>query len=211
MAFPADAIDNADLKALAAGGVVNEDVLQKIWMLAEVNTPFLDLIGTDVINQDYTEWTQDDLGSPSITNFRISGSDASSYQSATGTRVGNRTQINARTVAVSERAQNSSGIGGQGTLAYEIMKALQRVRQDVEAHSTGINASVADDGSATAGRSGGFSAWIATNDSVGGGAGASGGFNTGTKLVDARTPGTGRALSWAFITAQVLNIFSAFG
>jgi hypothetical protein len=210
MAFPADAIDNVDLKALVAGGLVNEDVLQKIFMLTQVQTPFQDMIGTDECNQDYTEWVQDDLGAPVLTKVRISGSDASSYETATGSRVGNRTQINARTIAVSERASNSDTISDGNQLAYEVMKALQRIRQDLEAHVTFNQASVADDNAAVAGKAGGFSAWVATNDSFGAG-GASGGFNNGTKIVDAPTVGTGRALSWAFITAQILNVFNAFG
>lgn len=210
MAFPADAIDNADLKALVAGGLVNEDVLQKIFMLTEVQTPFQDAIGTDSCKQDYTEWVQDDLGAPSITKFRISGSDAAVYETASGTRVGNRTQINARTIAVSEAARASSTIGRGDELTFQSMRALQRVRQDVEAHVTYNNASVADDGSAVAGRSGGFSAWLASNATFGA-TGANGGFNTGTKLVVAPTFGTQRVLAWSRVTALVVAIYKKFG
>lgn len=210
MAFPSDAIDNVDLKALAAGGVVTEDVLKKIFMLSEVNTPFQDLIGTDTCNQDYTEWVQDDLGSPSLTKVRISGSDASSYETATGTRVGNRTQINARTTAVSERARNSSVIGQGDAFTFQNMRAIQRVRQDVEAHATFNQASVADDNNATAGKAGGFSAWLTSNASFGA-TGANGGFQTGTKLVNAPTFGTQRVLAWSRVTALIVSIFKKFG
>jgi hypothetical protein len=210
MAFPADAIDNVDLKALTAGGVVNEDVLQKIFMLSEVNTPFQDMIGTDTCNQDYTEWTQDDLGSPSLTKVRISGSDAASYETPTGTRVGNRTQINARTIAVSERARHSSIIGRGDELTFQAMRALQRVRQDVEAHVTFNQASVVDDNSATAGKAGGFSAWLTSNATFGA-TGANGGFQTGTKLVNAPTFGTQRVLAWSRVTALVVSTFKKFG
>lgn len=210
MAFPADAIDNVDLKALAAGGVVSEDVLKKIFMLSDVNTPFQDLIGTDTCNQDYTEWTQDDLGSPSLTKVRISGSDAAAYEAVTGTRVGNRTQINARTIAVSERARNSSVIGQGDVFTFQSMRAMQRVRQDVEAHATFNQASVVDDNNATAGKAGGFSAWLASNASFGA-TGANGGFNTGTKLVVAPTFGTQRVLAWSRVTALIVSIFKKFG
>ena len=210
MAFPSDAIDNVDLKALLAGGLVNEDVLQRIIRLSEVTSPLQDMIGTDAANQDYTEWVQDDLGAPSLTKFRISGSDASSYEVATGARVGNRTQINARTIAVSERAQNSSTVGRADEMAYQTMLAIQRVRQDVEAHMVSNQASVADDNNATAGKAGGLSAWIVTATSVGA-TGANGGFNTGTKLVVAPTFGTARALSFAFITGLITTIYGNFG
>ncbi len=211
MSFPADAIDNADLKALAAGGVVNEDVAQKIFQLSFVQTPFQDMVGTGSAKQDYTEWAQDELGDPSTSNVRISGSDAASYESATGSRVGNHTQINARTVAVSERSQASSTIGAANTLVRETMKAMQRVRQDVEAHVVSHQASVADNGASTAGKAGGFSAWIATNDSFGTD-GASGGFNTTTKVVDAPTPGDSRALAFAsMVGAMILDVYNDYG
>jgi hypothetical protein len=211
MSFPGDAIDNVDLKAITAGGLVNEDVAARIFQLSFLETPFQDLIGTDSCNQDYTEWVSDELGSPSTSKYRVSGSDASSYETATGARVGNITQINARTIAVSERAQNSSTIGRGNELAYQTMLAMQRVRQDVEAHVTSHQASVADDNVSTAGKAGGFSAFIATNDALGVG-GSSGGFNTTTKIVDAPTVGVGRALAWvSMIGAQVLNVFNAYG
>lgn len=210
MAFPADAIDNVDLKALTAGGVVSEDVLKKIFMLSEVNTPFQDLIGTDVCNQDYTEWVQDDLGSPSLTNVRVSGSDVATYQTATGSRVGNRTQINARSPAVSERARNSSVIGQGDAFTFQCMRAIQRVRQDVEAHVTFNQASVVDDNNATAGKAGGFSAWLTSNATFGA-TGANGGFQTGTKLVNAPTFGTQRVLAWSRVTALVTSTFKKFG
>lgn len=211
MSFPSDAIDNVDLKALTAGGLVNEDVAARIFQLSFLETPFQDIIGTDTCNQDYTEWTQDELGAVSTSKYRVSGSDASSYETATGARVGNITQINARTIAVSERAQNSSTIGRGNELAYQTMMAMQRVRQDVEAHVTSHQASVADDNVSTAGKAGGFSAWIATNDGLGVG-GVSGGFNTSTKVVDAPTVGVGRALAWAsMVAAQILNVFTSYG
>jgi hypothetical protein len=210
MSFPSDAIDNVDLKALLAGGLVNEDVLQRIIRLSEVTTPFQDMVPTDVCNQDYTEWVQDDLGSPSLTKVRISGSDAAAYEVATGSRVGNRTQINARTVAVSERAQNSSTVGRANEMAYQTMLAIQRVRQDVEAHAISNQASVIDDNNTTAGKAGGLSAWIVSATSIGA-TGANGGFNTGSKLVVAPTFGTARALSYAFITGLITTIYNNFG
>jgi hypothetical protein len=210
MSLPGDAIDNADLKAIAAGGLVNEDVLQKIFQLSEVQTPFQDMIGTDECNADYTSWVQDELGNPSTSNVRVSGSDPTTFETATGARVGNRTQINARTPIVSERAQNSDVIGTGDELTYQEMLAIQRVRQDVEAHVTSNQASVEDDGSSTAGKAGGFPAWIASNDQLAVG-GSSGGFNTSTKNVDAPTPGAARVLSWADVDTVVLNVYNSFG
>lgn len=210
MALPADAIDTADLKALTAGGLVNEDVLQKIFNITEIPTPFLDLIGTDTCDNSYTEWAQDELGAVDTTNAVISGSDPASFASATGTRVGNHTQISRKAVIVSERARNTDNVGTSDQLTYEVMKGLQRLRRDVEAIAIGRQASVADNGSSTAGKSGGFSSWIATNDFMGTG-GVSGGFNTTTKVVDARTAGLDRVLSWDYVGDAVEAVYTENG
>jgi hypothetical protein len=211
MAFPGDAIDNVDLKALASGGLVNEDVANKIFRLSEVTTPFQDAIGSGACKQDYTEWAFEELGAASTTKIRVQGSNPTVYETAGGTRVGNRTQINARTLSVSSTAESSTTVGGAGKLMYRTALSMQRVRQDVEAAITSNQASVADDNNTTAGKSGGFSAWITSEDSLGTG-GASGGFNTTTNIVDAPTVGVGRQLAYAsMIGAMNLGAFENFG
>lgn len=211
MAFPADAIDNVDLKALAAGGLVNEDVADKIFRLSVVQTPFQDAIETGQCNQDYTEWAFEELGAPSTSKVRVHGSNPSTYEGVAGTRVGNRTQVNARTLAVSSSLRNSVNLTGEDYLAYKTALEMQRIRQDIEAHITSNQASVADDNNTTAGKAGGFSAWLTTS-ALFGATGANGGFNTGTKLVVAPTVGTKRTLAWAsMVGANNLTAFTAFG
>ncbi len=47
MSFPGDAIDVVDLRALADGGFVLEDVYRKVFFLQTApDTPFTNLIGT---------------------------------------------------------------------------------------------------------------------------------------------------------------------
>jgi hypothetical protein len=72
-------------------------------------------------------------------------------------------------------------------------------------------ASVVDNGNNTAGKSGGFDAWVATNVSLGA-TGAVGGFNTGTKLVVAPTNGTKRALAFdAHLRAVIELVYNNNG
>lgn len=211
MAFPGDAIDNVDLKALATGGLVNEDVAQQIFRLSEVDTPVQNAIGSGSCKQDFTEWTFEELGSADTSKVRIQGSNPSTYESAGGTRVGNRTQINGRTLSVSSTARKSDTIGAGDYLTYKTALEMQRVRQDIEAAVTGRQASVADDNNTTAGKAGAFSAWLTSNDDLGSG-GASGGYNTTTNIVDAPTAGVGRQLAYAsMIGAANLAAFEAFG
>lgn len=193
MAAPADYWDEADLKALAAGGLVNEDVMQKIWDISAIPLPFSDAIGTDTAAQSYTEWVEDGLGDPDITNAVVSGADASGNDAAGGSRKGNHCQNSVKVLAVTERTRNTDVIGTGDEYARQIMMRQQELRRDVEAIALTGQASVADDNNTTAGKAAGFSAWLITNDYLGV-SGAATGFNTSTKVVAAVTPGEGRAL-----------------
>lgn len=84
------------------------------------------------------------------------------------------------------------------------------LRRDMEAIACGRQASVADNGTAVAGRTAGLGAWIATN-TVFGALGSAGGFNTATKVVDAPVEGTIAALSWGDVRDVILAIYSAGG
>lgn len=208
MAFPSDALDVVDLRALADGGFIREDVYRKTFFLQTVaDTPFTNLIGTDPCNSDKTEWTFDDIRTPSTSNAAVAGSNPSTYRTATGSRVSNRSQIFRGALSVTSTARASQLAGNVEPLAFETNKELMALRQDVEATMLTHQASVVGDNNTTAQKTGGFSAWLATNDSLGAG-GASGGYNTSTHVVDAPTVGVGRALSWALVTAQLLNCYN---
>jgi hypothetical protein len=213
-ATPADYLDVSDLKAVLSGGLIREDVLDQIFDISDIPTPFLDMIGTDGYTNSYSEWTEDKLVAPSTTNKIVSGSDANSANNnanvTNAKRVGNHAQISTKLVMVSERGQAVTSIGRSDEMGYQTARRLQELRRDVEAAALSINASVQDDGNATAGQSAGLSAWMVTNTSIGA-TGANGGFQTGTKLVTTRTPGTKRALSFAFISQQIENVYTLGG
>ena len=208
MAAPADYWDTADLKALTAGGLVNEDVMQKIWDISQIPLPFTDRIGTDTCDNSYTEWTTDALAAPNIANAGVSGADVSTYNNAGGARVGNHCQNSIKALAVTERAQSTDNIGRRDELAYQLMMRQQELRRDVEAIALSPQASVADDNNTTAGKTAGFPSWLTSNDDLGA-TGTATGFNTTTKVVAAPTVGTVRVLSMAtlknIIEAVYLN------
>lgn len=213
-ATPSDYLDVADLKGVAAGGLIREDVLDQIFDISDIPTPFLDMISTDTFSNSYSEWTEDKLVAPTTTNKVVSGSDANSANNnanvTNALRSGNHAQISEKLVMVTERGQSVSSIGRSDEMGYQTARRLQELRRDVEASSLSINASVQDDGVAVAGQSAGLSAWLKTNTSIGA-TGANGGFVTGTKLVTTRTPGTKRALSFAFISTQIENVYNLGG
>ena len=204
-------LDSADLKAVTAGGLIREDVMNKIFDISKIPLPFTDLVGSTTAKNEYVEWTQDTLASPNLSNAKVDGADASGNDTVTGARVGNHHQISTKVVRVSYRADASDTIGRTKELAYQVMRRQQELRRDVEAIALSNQASVQDDGNTTAGKVGGLPAWMTSNTSNGASPGANGGFNTGTKLVAARTPGVARALSEATLRSVIQSVYQNGG
>jgi hypothetical protein len=201
-------LDSADLKAVDFNGLIREDVMDRIWDISKIPLPLTDMIGTDTCGNEYKEWTVDKLAAPDITNAVVDGSDASGNDSAVGTRVGNHCQISTKVVRVSTRANESDSIGGAGKLARQVMRRQQELRRDVEAIMLTNQASVADDGDTTAGKSAGLGAWLTSNDFRGAG-GSAAGFSNG--LVAAPVAGTARALSEKLVRDCVQSVYQNGG
>jgi len=176
-------LDSADLKGVQAGGLIREDVMNKIWDISRIPLPFTDMIGTGSAKNEYKEWTTDELAAPDVTNAVVDGSDASGNDTKTGARVGNHHQISDKVVRVSYRADASDTIGRAKELSYQLMRRQQELRRDVEAIALLNQASVADDGDSVAGKAGGLPSWIETSAVNG----TPGGFNLSTKLTEAYT------------------------
>jgi hypothetical protein len=110
-------------------------------------------------------------------------------------------------VRVSYRADASDVIGRTKELAYQLMRRQQELRRDVEAIALLNQASVADNGDAVAGKSGGLPSWLATNTING----TPGGFNTGTGLTVARTVGANAGLTETNVRNIVASIYDEGG
>jgi uncharacterized protein DUF5309 len=204
-------LDSADLKAVAAGGLIREDVMNKIWDISNFPLPLTDMIGTETISQEYHEWTTDQLAAPNLNNKVVDGADQDTVNNtATGARLGNHCQISTKVVQVSERANNSDTIGFARTLAYQISQRQKELRRDVEASSLSGHGSVQDDGSAVAGQSAGIPAFLNTNNNMGA-TGSVPGFQNGTKLITAITQGTKRGLTETIIRDMCQKIYQLGG
>lgn len=208
-------LDSADLKAVTAGGLIREDVMNKIFDISKIPLPFTDLVGSTTAKNEYIEWTTDELAAPNTANAVVDGSDASGNDTVTGHRVGNHHQISQKVVRVSYRADASDVIGRTQELAYQLMRRQQELRRDVEAIALLNQASVADNGSTTAGKAGGLPSWIATSyETVGTGAtpGAAGGFDLSTKLTVAATDATtAGALTEAKLRSTIQSVYEEGG
>lgn len=182
---------SADLKGVDFGGYINEDVMQQIIRVLDLDTVFTNMIGSDSVDNSYTEWPKKKYVQPDITNAVVDGADAGAYNQSLGQRVGNHCQISRKVIAVTTRARNSDVIGVSDEYAEELMFQTEQLRRDVEAISLTGQGSQADDGNATPGKAGGAFAWLETNLDVNGTTG--GGFSNGQ--VAAIVPGTPRALT----------------
>jgi hypothetical protein len=198
------------LKAAPRGGLVPEDVMAKIWDISQIPLPLQDLIGSDSHSNEYSEWTKDKLAVPNTANAVIDGSDAPADSNKLGTRVGNHSQICAKTVTASTRARDGKTLNMGDAYAYQVMRRQQELKRDIDAIALMNQASIADDGAAVAGKVGGLDAWLTTNVSNGA-TGANGGFQTGSGLVTAATPGTARALSEAVIRNVAQSVWQQGG
>lgn len=203
-------VTHAALKAAQRGGLVPEDVMAKIWDISKIPLPVQDLIGTDSHSNEYAEWTKDKLAAPTLANKLVDGSDAPADSNRLGTRVGNHSQISGKTISASSRARDGKTLNMGDAYAYQLMRRQQETKRDMDAIMLANQASVADDGATVAGQSAGLDAWLTTNTNNGA-TGANGGFNAGTGLVAAATPGTARALSETAIRNVAQSVWQQGG
>ena len=206
----ADYWSSADMKAVERGGIVAEDVMGEIWDISAVPLPLSDAIGTDSVKNSSPTWTQDKLAAPDITNAVVDGQDNTKNNAKGGARVGNECQISTKAVTVTTRAQNSDMIGASNALAYNIMMRQRELRRDVEAIMCGAQGSQVDDGDTTPGLSAGLAAWM-TSNFIGGVGAAAGGYDTGTGLVDAPTPGLAAPITETGIRDIMQSIYELGG
>jgi hypothetical protein len=159
-----------------------EDLANFITMITRDETPFISSIGKAKATAIYHEWQTDTLEAPGSsriaegTDYLEPASGGATATPAVGnkfansgptrTRLGNYTQINGKTIAVSgtRRAVDQAGIADE--YAYQLKKRGTELRRDVEhdmIHSFNTSAAVGVQGN-TARSAGGFQSYI--NDSA---------------------------------------------
>lgn len=188
-----------------------EELADTISQITPEKTPFLSLIGRKDVESVHPEWQTDTLATPDTTNNQPEGNDWL-YDAITPTsRVGNYTQISEKTIIISRTQDHTSKAGRKSELAREVAKKGVELKIDQEVILLSNQASSAGSGNGASNRKlGALRAWIATNDDMGAG-GSSGGFNSGTGIVDAATNGTQRALTKALIDGVILSQANAGG
>ena len=190
---------------------IREELADKIYQITPEETPFLSLISHAKIKTTHPEWQTDTLGSVDTANNQPEGNDWTYDAISPTTRVGNYAQISDKTMIISNTLEADDLAGRKSELARETAKKGMELKIDMEAILLSNQVSSAGTGNGASNRTlGGFRAWLATNDDLGS-AGASGGFNTSTSIVDAATNGTQEAFTKARMDAVILSTYNAGG
>lgn len=196
--------------AVPYGGVIREDVMDKIWAINNIPLPFTEMCSKGTHSNRRVEFVTDELAAPVTNNAVVEGSDPTANDGRLGKRLGNYTQIAVKRIIVTTTAEAANSIGGMASLSYQVSERQKELRRDVEAQMLTHQASVAGDASAAAGISAGIGAQLKTNVSVGA-TGTVGGFDETTGLFVAPTPGTKRALSETLIRDTLQQVYEAGG
>jgi len=189
-----------------------EDLADFITMITRDETPFISSIGKAKATAIYHEWQTDELEAPGDSRIGegtdyiepVSGGGASATPAVGAkfatdgpnrTRLGNYTQINGKTIAVSgtRRAVDQAGVADE--YAYQLKKRGTEMKRDVEhdmIHAHNVSAAVGSQ-NANARSAGGYQSFINSTDTcvyVGGyGAPATTADGTG-RIRSAATSGT---------------------
>lgn len=185
-----------------------EDLHKVIEMVTPYETPFFSSIGTGpTCDNTYVEWSQDSLRAADAENAVIEGDDVTPNDQAKPTVVGNYTQIFDEVISISDTAQNVKTIQTEKELTRQRVNAGKALRHDVEKRMCGNYPSVAG-AAGTARKFASAQAWITTARDIGAG-GTGGGWNSGTKIVSAYTPGTARPLTETIFKTVVRTSYDA--
>lgn len=183
-----------------------EDLMNVIFDISPMDTPFCSSVKRGSASQVYHEWQTDSLAAAAA-NAQIEGDDASAAALAATTRLGNYCQISAKTVSVSGTSQSSDQAGRSNELSYQVTKFGKEIKRDMEFAATRNQASSAGNAS-TARTSAGAESWLETNVS-GGASYADGGFASG--IVAAPTDGTQAALTKARLDSVIQQCWTEGG
>ena len=160
-----------------------EDLSNTIYNIAPTETPVVSSIGKTKATATYHEWQTDNLAAASAAGL-LEGADASGASDTPTVRVGNRTQIQGKTVHVSGTLDAVDKAGRKTETAYQLAKAGQELKRDMEKTILGNVAQSA--GSSGAARLlGSIQTWLLTNyvteDTGSTGAAPVGGNGTATR------------------------------
>lgn len=181
-------VANNTVQTFAMVGI-REELSDVITMTDPTEVPFYSGISKKSAKNRTPEWQVDSLNAPDPTNKNIEGDTATNDPGTQPVRIKNVVQLFDKVVEVSSTAQAVETAGRENEMSYQIVKRGKELKRDLETRFLGNFASVLGTAS-VAGECAGVEAYIETNVSRSPGTstpGASGGFNSGTGIIDAAT------------------------
>ena len=165
-----------------------EELANVVDRVQREKTPLYSLISKGTCSSTYPEWERDEIEAPGE-NIQPEGNEYDFDSIQPAERMGNPTQIFTKTFIMSKTQDAVSNAGRAEQFKKKKLDRGIEIRRDVEYAILQNNASVRGETREL----GGLPTWITSNVSRGSGGGANGGFNSGTGLTVAATPGTQRA------------------
>jgi hypothetical protein len=180
-----------------------EDLSDVIYNISPTDTPFMSSIGKTKATATFHEWQTDALAAPAL-GGAVEGADASSITASPTTRIGNRTQIFTKSVAVAGTLEAVDKAGRKSEKAYQMAKVSAELKRNIEL--TLLSNQVAAAGNSSTARTlGGLQAWLSTNGDFGTDGVAGSGGTT------ARTNGTNRTFTETILKTVVAEVYTAGG
>lgn len=179
----------AILQTYATTGI-REELSDKIWDISPEKTPFTSGAPKGTVRNTFSEWLIDELAPPDLTNAFVQGFDVGAEEAVTQpSRLGNRTQISAKTAKVAKTVEATDRAGRRGEMARAVARKTAELKRDIESILLSNQAADAGDASNES-YTGSVLAFIKTNVDK-----ASDGVNPVYTTVpdDVRTDGTPRA------------------
>jgi hypothetical protein len=166
-----------------------EELSDVISRITPEDTPIYSLIEKVSFDTTHPEWLVDDLAAPAA-NIQLEGDEYTFGSTTPAVRYGTYTQIMRKDGIISGTQDATNNAGSVEQVKYQKLKKGVELRKDAEFAIVDTNAQVAG---ATR-EFGSLNTWITSNVSRGA-SGANGGYNIGTGLTAAPTPGTLRAFT----------------
>lgn len=182
---------------------MREDLSDVIYSISPTDTPFMSSIGKTKATATFHEWQTDALAAAAL-GGAVEGADATSITASPTTRIGNRTQIFTKSVAVAGTLEAVDKAGRKSEKAYQMAKVSSELKRNIELTLLSNQVSAAGN-SSTARTMGGLQAWLSSNYD-GGTSGVAGSGGT-----TARTDGTNRTFTETILKTVVKEVYESGG
>jgi hypothetical protein len=140
---------------------MREDLSNTIYNIAPTETPVVSSIGKTKATATLHEWQTDTLGAAANTAL-VEGADAAAFTAVPTVRATNRTQIMGKTVNITGTLDSVDKAGRKTETAYQLAKAGQELKRDIEFAILG-NVAPVTSAASTAPKMASIQTWIRTN------------------------------------------------